>query len=287
MTISNAQKNTISNIIRDVMDNVTSEGNRSAELVLALYQNDVTYAPEVIQTVFNLKGADRTEKIDTMLKDASDTFVEIVAQADALAEMKKEKKATNNDLLKLDAVRNKIRAARIMFERSLAAVFYLRSDKSILKVQRNRVGAGVIKIYRPDPEIEDEEEAKADPVFETLSVRELTKNGNALLKPTNSKSKSTDKTKNPQADVLADASRSLANVLSHLSKEGKRKPITDYVDAIESDMEVILKELFAAKFMHDGILERKAALDWMTETFAKPATTNAKQTDQKKTGTNG
>lgn len=264
MTQNNANTvNNVSVLINAVMRDATTEGNRQAELIVALFGNEVTYANTVIKNIFEKKGVEKTEAIDKMLRDASDEFDGVIAQLDMLKEVAKKDRKVNH-AFQVESLTRKARAARIMFERALCGVFYLQINLC-KRVSTNKVGTGAMKAAMPDPEAEGEF------VNVTYSCATLASEGKKAINEATGKVKAaTTSARNPTANVLADASKSLGATLSALANEGKRKPMTDFDDSIEANLEVTLKELFAMKFADDkGTIDNHAVGDWIAATFGK------------------
>lgn len=265
--MSNAIKNAspISAIIAGVMKDATTEGNRQAELTVAMFKNEVTYSSDNILDVFRKEGAEKTEALDVLISDASDEYAGVM---DHLASIKDKpsKERSTADVFTIDSLNRKARAARMMFERALRSVYWLR-ENGCKNVASNKIGTGAMKAKMPDPEDEGEY------INETFSCNTLANKGNDAIRVKLGKaSKPESKAKNPAANVIADASKSLAAVLSNLGSEGKRKPITDFSDAVEADLETTLRELFAMKFGDErGRVDLKEVSAWANDTFNVPA----------------
>lgn len=263
-------KNTspISAIIAGVMKDATTEGNRQADLSVAMFANEVTYSVDAILNTFSKDGSEKTETLDKWLEDASDDYGAVLDHMQAIKD-KPAKDRTNADTFQLDSLNRKARAARMMFERALRSVYWLRVN-GCKNVSSNKIGTGAMKAKMPDPE------AKGEYINETYSCNTLANKGNDAIREKLGKATAkTTSARNPVANSIADASKSLAAVLTNLSNDGKRKPITDFSDAEEANLEATFRELFLMKFADDkGKVDFKAADEWIMETFrempAKP-----------------
>lgn len=267
-TIRNASQN-IAAIIAGVMKDATTEGNRQAELTVAMFKNEVTYAADEILNVFRKEGAEKTALIDAMISDASDEYRVVMEQGASIKD-KASKERTTQDVFTLDGLNRKARAARIMFERALRSVYWLRVN-GCKTVAGNKIGTGALKAKMPDPEDEGEY------VNEVYTCNHVANKGKEAIDKALGKSKSEAKARNPQANVLADASKSLAAVLTNMNADGKRKPLSDFNDGIERQLEDTLRELFAMKFFDGNVFDRRTFDTWFAETYKAEKQEAAKQ----------
>lgn len=257
-TLRNASQN-IAAIIAGVMKDATTEGNRQAELTVAMFKNEVTYAASEILEVFRKEGSEKTALIDAMLSDASDEYRTVLEHMATIKD-RASKERTTQDVFQLDGLNRKARAARIMFERALKSVYWLR-ESGCKTVASNKIGTGALKAKMPDPEDEGEY------VNEIFTCNHVANKGNDAIRVKLGKVKPEAKARNPQANVLADASKSLSAVLMSMNADGKRKPISDFSDGIEAQLEDTLRELFAMKFFDGNVFDRKTFDAWIAETF--------------------
>ena len=267
-TTAAAARNSVSpitTIITAVMRDATAEGNRQAELVVAMFKSEITYGKKELLAVLLKEGAERTTMLDNMIASVSDEFAGAIKHLNSIKD-KPAKERTTADAFTVEGLNRKARAARIMFVRALQSVLWLR-ENGCKSIASNKIGTGALKAKMPDPEDAGEF------VNETFSCNTLANKGADLVRAKAGKSASKDvKARNPAANVVADASKSLAAVLTSLGNSGHRKPITDFSDEVESNLETTLKELFAMKFCDDaGKVDTKAVISWANATFAKPA----------------
>lgn len=270
--MTNNLRNTspIANIISGVMRDATTEGNRQAELVVAMFAAEATYSSAVIANVFSKNGTEKTAIIDEMLADVSDDFDKVLAHMQSIKD-KPAKERTTADAFTLEGLIRKARAARIMFERALKSVFWLR-EAGCKSINTNKIGTGALKAKMPDPEDDGEY------VNETFSCNQIASRGDKLIRERLGKTSTgkPERAKNPAANVIADASKSLAAVLSSLASDGKRKPIDEFDDTVEQSLEVTLREVFAMKFADDrGMIDFADVKAWVEETFNAPAKRSA------------
>lgn len=257
--------NNIGELINDIMSDATTEGNRQGKLTVALFNNEVTYATDVILNAFNKKGVEKTEVIDNMLCDTSDDFTSVIEQL-AFIKSKKGDDKKKNDAFKVESLTRKARAARIMFERALCGVYFLRIH-NCKRIETSNIGTGALKAVMPDL---SEGAGDGEFVNENFSCATLMQQGKKLLDAATGKAKASTSARNPVTNVLADASKSLGATLTSLASEGKRKAMTDFDDSIEANLEVTLRELFAMKFADDkGRIELSDVSSWIAETFGK------------------
>lgn len=256
----------IANIISGVMKDATTEGNRQAELVVAMFASEATYTSAAIANVFSKDGADKTAIVDEMLEDVSDDYGKVLSHMQSIKD-KPAKERSTADAFTLDGLNRKARAARIMFERALKSVYWLREARC-QSIRANKIGTGALKAKMPDPEDEGEF------VNETFSCTQIANRGDKLIREKLGKAskEKSDRAKNPTANVIADASKSLAAVLSSLATDGKRKPIDEFDDTVEQSLETTLREVFAMKFADDrGKVDFEDVKVWINDTFNAPA----------------
>lgn len=266
-TLRNASQS-IAAIINGVMKDATTEGNRQAELSVAMFKNEVTYASDEILNVFRKEGADKTSMIDAMLSDASDDFRSVIDHIASIKD-KASKERTTADVFTLDGLNRKARAARIMFERSLKSVYWLR-ENGCKNIATNKIGTGALKAKMPDPEDEGEF------INETYTCNHVANKGNDVIREKLGKKAPETKARNPQANVLADASKALAAIAPELNKpiqNGKAQgagaeTVYDRLsDEASNNLEIIFKNVFAAKFFDGSVFDRKTLDSWIAETF--------------------
>lgn len=271
-TTRNSSTSAISTIIASVMRDATTEGNRQAELSVAMYANELHFSTDAILNVYRKEGSAKTEMIDAMLSDFSDDFRDVLATMQSIKDKPKDEKNAK-DKFAIDSLSRKARAARIMFERAMQSVYWLRSS-GCKSIATNKIGTGALKAKMPDPEDAGEY------INETYTCNQIASKGNDAIKEVlGKKAKPEAKAKNPTANVIADASKSLSAVLTSLNADGKRKPLTDFADGVEAQLESTLHELFAMKFADDkGIVHLSDVAAWVNAEFSKP---QAKATETK------
>ena len=281
-TIRNASQN-IAAIINGVMKDATTEGNRQAELVVAMFKNEITYASDEILNIFRKDGTEKTAMIDAMLSDASEDFEGVINHMTAIKE-KASKERTTADVFTLDGLNRKARAARIMFERALKSVYWLR-ENGCKNVAGNKIGTGALKAKMPDPEDEGEFSN------ETYTCNHVANKGNDMIREKLGKKAPEQKARNPQANVLADASKALAAIAPELNKpiqNGKAQgagaeTVYDRLsDEAANNLEIIFKNVFAAKFFDGNVFDRKTLDSWIADTF-KAEKEQAAKTNEGKT----
>lgn len=271
MTIQNT--NPMTAIITAVMRDTQTSANRSADMVVAMFASEATYSRDNIIAVLRKEGEDKTEALNRMLCNISDDFSKTLDEYERRID-KDYKKSLGKGSVEYDnnaftvlALRAKIKAAHEMLKRSMLATLNLRTNKCE-KVKRYGHGAGVLIARMIGPK------DKEDAYPQELSVSALVRAGEIDLAKATGKVKAkpeASKARNPAASVLADGAKSLATVLTSLAVEGNRKPITDYSDEIERDLEAIGREFFLSKF-YDGTTFDVDAFDvWRKEVdvFAK------------------
>lgn len=261
---TNLKNSPVSAIIAGVMRDATTEGNRQAELVVAMFGNEITYSTSNILHVFNATGRDKTARVDSLLANASDEFDAILDRLATIKDLPKEDK--RKAAYEADGLNRKARAARIMFERALKSVYWLRMAgcKAILT---NKIGVGALKAKMPDQESEGEY------VNQMYTASELVNAGDKVLAKATGKEKEPKEAsaKNPAADSIANASKALSAVLTSIGKEGKRKPITDFDDKVSKQLEDTLHELFAMKFFDGNRFDKNTFAEWMAQEFKMKA----------------
>lgn len=274
----------VDSIINGVMRDATTADNRQAELTVAMFNAEVTYTAKIIIDTFNKEGAERTAAIDNLLCDASSEFDHVVGKLDHLKEHMKaakkndDTKTVQSDAFQIEGLNKKARAARMMFTRALYSVLWLR-EKKCRTIATNKIGSGALLVKLTDPEDD------TGSINEKVSCTQLAARGEKHFRDSSGKAKKPSASaRNPAANVLADASKSLAAVLSSMASDGKRKPMSDFDDAVEHNMEATLKELFAMRFFDGDKLDRKSLNEWIDSTFKPVAKDAPKQEAPKQNG---
>lgn len=267
MTISNTSA--ISALINGVMNEATSSGNRSAALVVEMFNSELTFSKAAILNVMRKQGAERTAAIDTVISLVSDDFKRIHAQYDVATHKDHKAKLTTDrareaNAFEAGALLGKIKAARIMVTRAMSAVFYLR-ERECSKLSIKKFGAQSSLVAN----ITDDE---GDAIKVTKSVAELIREGDKAVANATGKVKAAAPAtaKNPVAHALADSSKALAAALTGINAK-ETKPLTDFSDDVEAQMETTLAQLFKMKFFDGNKFDNVSFKEWMASQFKQEA----------------
>lgn len=273
MTTNNANHSNLSTLINAAMNEATTSGNRSAALIVEMFASEMTFSKNAIINIMRKTGAERSAALDTLIGLVSDDFkaltnrYEVVTHKDHKAKLANDKAKEANSF-EVQAINGKIKAARIMVSRAMSAVFYLRERNcTVLKLKKFGSSSSLLAKV-------DHEDADIGSVTITVSVAEMIRNGDKLLADATGKTKAAtgrgSQAKNPVANAIADSSKALAAVLTGANSE-KVKPITDFSNEVEQQLETTFRQLFAMKFLDGKTVDRKAVNEWINDTFVAPA----------------
>lgn len=280
---ANTNHSALSTLINAAMNEATTSGNRSAALIVEMFNSELTFSKTAIYNVMRRAGAERTSAIDTIIGLVSDDFkaltnrYEVVTHKDHKAKLANDK-AKEQNTFETQAILGKIKAARIMVTRAMSAVYFLR-DRNCTVLKLKKFGSSSSLLAKVD-----HEDADVGAVTITVSVAEMIRNGDKLLSETMGKGKANTgrgaTAKNPVAAALADSSKALAAVLTGVNSD-KVKPITDYSDDVEQQLETTLKQLFAMKFSDGKNIDVKAANEWIKATYPSKVAAPAPKQEKK------
>ena len=126
-----------------IMDNAKSSLNKQADLIVAMFQSEATFTRDTLVNVFQLSGKERTEFIDNLMAQVSDTYA---GKLQTIAELQETVKASKrkdvNAAQTVTALTAQVKAGRIMFVRSCEAVLGLREAGAIgVKVEKKTTGS--------------------------------------------------------------------------------------------------------------------------------------------------
>lgn len=259
----------IEKIISSAMNEATKGENRTAQLVVAMFNAEATYSQSAILSIFRKERADRTAAIDSMLDAASDTFANLVDLYDRMTDKDYRKtlddEAKAKNAFEAQAIFLKIRAARKLFETALAATYHLRDVKS-KTVKTNNVGAGSLVMLAPSKEFAGEY------VPQRVATSKCAAAGTTAINAKIGKAKpAASKAKNPSAgNSMADAAKALASAVTSMKPETKAKGIADvFSDGLEKDALAIFKEFFAMQFVHNGHVNMVEVKEFIVEQFGE------------------
>lgn len=293
-----SNENPITRIISQVMNSATQEGNRQAALTVALFASEASFSADAILRVMRKEGADKSEAVDNMLSALSEDFTNAADYYTRLSDKDYRKtldgSAKEKNIFEADALLRKIRAARKMFGLALSAVYYLRVNKAV-SVKTNNVGTGSLAVLMPTPEFPDH------PSVQRVSNNSLAASGDKLIREKLGKGKREPRANNPQGDVLSNATKSLAAIAPKLREPingngkvqgaGTENTYDRLDETSRANLEVIFKNVFAAKFFDGTVFDERSFRDWMNETFKAEkeaaAKTNAGKDKEGKEGKEG
>lgn len=263
----------IAALINGAMKDATTSGNRSAALIVAMFQSEATFSKSIILNAFQKEGADKTDMIDDLICIVSEDFMALRNQYDVMTHKDNKAKVRDNHSAKerlafeTVAVLGKIKAARMMVTRALSAVYYLR-DRDCTKLIVNKIGTGALVASI----ISDDEDMKGERTTLRIASTALTAAGDKLLREHTGKAKNNTgrgaTAKNPVASALADSSKALAAVLTGVNATDKGpKALTDFSNDVEQQLEVTLKELFTMKFFDGKSFDVATFNEWTNSQF--------------------
>lgn len=270
-TLNNAAANLASKLIAGVMNAEASGNNRQAQLVLYMFDNEVSYTIETLSPMFKVKGSDRTEIVNKLLRGLSDDYVNVADELARLVEKKKAEKEQFSDAegLQIEAHKGKLRAAQLLFTRAASAVVHLRHvDAGNLKVMPN----GALRWYQQardkDGKPEFDKKGGAISVAVTVSSNALVRMSEKTLATLFNKSprKTTPTASNPVAGGITEAAKAINAKLSTLL--ANHKGIPDLSKDEEKETEKLFKSLFKAMFADDkGDIDVATVRTWIADEF--------------------
>lgn len=283
MTNTNTNANVGNKIISDVMKSEVANGNRQAQLVAYMFDNEVTYSKDELVKFFKVTGSDRTALIEAAIKAMSDDYTSAIELRDQYQEERKADKdafGRTNKPHTLEQTIAKLRAANILFIRAATGALHLRHIEAYgLKVNNN----GVIAFYANarDDKGELVKDPKGNAVSErhSLSGNALYRAGDKTLGTLVESRKTKDKSSNPANTNKTAGIASVASVINNrVSKMvAAGNGVEDFSDDEETELNKLLHTLMAAKFVDDqGNIDRKTVLEYLEAEFpAKPAKNKA------------
>ena len=271
-TNSNSAANIAAKLIAGAMSSEASGNNRQAQLVLFMFDNEVSYTIDTLSPMFKVKGADRTAIVDKLIRGISDDYANIGDELARLIEKKKADKEQFSDTegLQIEAHKGKMRAAQLLFTRAATAVIHLRHvSADNLSVRPN----GALRWYqvKMDDKGKPMVNKKGEPIHTevTLSsnavVRLADKTLAALFNKAPRKAGS-GTTANPTKAGITEAAKAINAKLNVIVANHKGLP--DLSDDEEKEAETLLVSLIKAKFADDkGMIDIDAVRTYMADTF--------------------
>jgi hypothetical protein len=237
-TAANDRHNTMSPIeatIASIMNDATSSMNKQANLVVALFNNNVSFDNKTLLDMLRLEQTDRTKARENLLCAACHEYAKALAILNTLKE-KGKKDRTEKENFQIETLFNKIRAANIMFERAAITVIGLR-DNGAQQIKTSAVGAGALEVKSEDQD--------GDLVKERMSCATALSGAqravNKLL------GKKEDQTASRMCATIDSVTRFLdINMKAAADKEGFS--LADFGNTTEKALEELFARLFALKF---------------------------------------
>lgn len=257
--------NPMSALIAAALKDEAASLNRSAAMIELMFSQEATYSMDSIAAVIRLKGNEKTEKVDAALADLSPEFVAIVAKQSAIKDAKpKDRSEAEKNML--EVFHKQLRAARIMYERAMTAVYGLRHHKAMEVVASKRKTGSLAVEY-----LKGEVDGKIKTTDKEMSCSQLITAGNAALEETAVKTKRAAKSSAKNPVTLAEPAKALATMLTTLAASGKRVVPAELDDALETDINNVLRELFVGEFFDGAVFDRATFNDWLKNVQAYAA----------------
>lgn len=274
--MTNLQNDNIANaLISGVMKAEQAAGNRQSQLVLYMFQNDVTYSKDELVKFFKVVGSDRTTLIEKAIMNISDDYEAALELRDTLANERKSDKDsfTASKALQHEQNNSKLRAANMLFIRAVTGCLHLRViDAYDVKVKNT--GAIEFMYDSKDKDGKPVKNSKGNPVAEkaSMSGNALVRAGDKTIAEMVGTSKKKERTvSNPVKGGIAPTADVVANRVRIQTANGNG--IEDMSDEEEKALNKLLHELLAAKFLDDkGQLDKATVLEYLEAEFPAKAT---------------
>lgn len=273
MTNSNEAANIANKLIAAVMNAEQAAGNRQSQLVMYMWDNEVTYTKDALLAFFRVKGGERTTLIAKAISGISDDYTSAVELAATLANERKAAKDNSfpqNKALQIEQLNSKLRAANMLFIRAVTATVHLRiADAYDVKLKSN--GAITFMFDKVDEHGKPVKNTKGNNVAEqaTMSGNALVRAGDKTLADIIGKAKPAAKVTNPQVKGgIAPVAAVVANRIKQQVASGHT--LEDFGDDEEKELKALLHQLMAATFLDDkGNVDRKTVIEYLEAEFPK------------------
>lgn len=272
--LKNEAANLGNKIISDVMKAEQASGNRQAQLVMFMWENETTYNKDELLKFFKVTGADRTTLIEKAITNMSDDYAKAVElRDDYKAEAKADKAAfgRTNKPYTLEQTNAKLRAANILFIRAATGALHMRHVEAYgAKLATN----GVISFYatarddKGEPILDPKGNATSEKI--SLSGNALVRAGEKTLGTLVEHKKNKEKVTNPANGNRTVGIASVASVINNKVKQvvAAGAGIEDMSDEEETELNNLLHTLMAAKFCDEhGNVDRKTVIEYIEAEF--------------------
>jgi hypothetical protein len=275
MTNVNKGHNTASDfdiILSSAMDTATTNENTQAKMTVAMFEREVTFSIEHCRTILQMKGSDKTAKVDETLRELSPAFADVLVK---LAEKEAMRKAAKHgDQTAANFVityKAKVAAARKMFGDALKCTYALHS-LGVVSAELARCGGGQrinAYSYKRDDEGNIVKVKGSEVFVETMfSNRELIKEANNALKPvTSGASASTTGNVVSQSQLLSGAN-SLAAGIASAAKSGSvdfDDVLADSSSAAGKAIRSVFDQVFDMLFLDGGTYDLDTIKEYVSE----------------------
>lgn len=256
----------VGTIISNVMRDTTTESNRQAELIVALFEDAINYSGSVIEQLFSKSGVELTAATDEILCNVSPEYDQLSREHFALNEtIRGIKKADRKpaDIHAIELMIKKQRAARIMIQRSLHGVYFLRAHDAIKCAVATAGSTKVLRYSIFDESLEGN-------IAKTSSASALAQDGNRMLRAALGKASSTKSgTANPNSDAakaesIKNSAKAIATVMGSMRQSGQQVFTADMEDATEKLTLSALHELMISAFGDEtGLIDLETAIEFI------------------------
>jgi hypothetical protein len=274
----NATTDTVDSIIDNAMKLSTQERGMQTRLAMVMFSNDVTYSYDEVKRLLLLTGKEKTDKHNEAIASASDHFAnELKAKHDAVTV-----KATKEEIAAIEA---RLKAGRVMFERALFMVLFLRDPANAVdEVTKARKPIGSLQVWQPDPNTDPESTKKVRSIPVNMSGNQLVAKGKAILTKIKTPNGATAKRHDTGA-AIKDTATALVSMLSSDAVADK-----SFNGETSEAMSDVLDQLLVRTYYKNGKFNIGALTNHIRDLEAELKEQAKKQskdnvTEMKKTGT--
>lgn len=252
--------------IASIMNDATAGANKQANLVVALFDNEVSFPNDILLNVLRKEKKDRTTARENLLRSVSHEYAKACDTITVLKD-KGKKDRSEKEAFQQETLNNKIRAANIMFDRAMVTVVGLRESKA-KTVKTSAIGAGALEVKAED--------ADGDLVKHKQScasaLTAATKIVNKLL---GKDKKDDDKAPNPAKAGMVATVETVSRYLEISMKadgETAVHGIADFSDDTEKALRRLFDQLFYLTFGSGADVQIKDVKEYAAELAKRPIT---------------
>ena len=235
-------KNTVSPLassIAAIMNDAASSENKQAALVVAMFDNEVSFGNDILIQMLRKEKKERTMARENLLRSISDDYATALDTIKVIKDKGKEK--TEKEAFQSETLNKKVRAANIMFDRAAITVWGLREQKA-KSVKTSSIGAGALIIKTPDED--------GDYINHKLSCATALSGATKVLDKALGKKKEPANAPNPAKAGMTQTIDAVSTFLDVAMRQEETPvhSIADFADATEASLETLFAKLFYLKF---------------------------------------